>query len=82
MVLTANADTAPNLSINMMQLFGELQKDGVARVGMVASEPEIIAALQQLSQKYTIAMTETKPNSYKATITLGAPQTPGLALGA
>lgn len=82
MVMTANADTAPNVPINTMRMFNDLQKNGVSQIAMVASEPEIIVALQQLSQKYRITMSETGPNSYKVTVTLGAPQAPGLALGA
>ena len=81
-VYTANADTAPNVPINTMQLFDDLQSDGVTTVRMKLGEPETIAALQQLSQKYSIQMRQRKPDSYEATVTLGAPQAPGLAMGA
>jgi len=81
-VYTANADTAPNVPINAMQLFDDLQNDGITTVRMKLDEPETIAALQQLSQKYSIQMQQDQQNSYNATITLGAPQAPGLAMGA
>jgi len=81
-VYTANADTAPNVPINMMQLFDDLQKDGITALQMNVNEPETVAALQQLSQKYKIQMQQPKPGTYAATITLGIKQTPGLALGA
>jgi len=80
-VYTANADIAPNVPINMMRLFDDLQKDGIAAVQMNVDEPESIAALQQLSQKYKIQMQQPKPGAYAATITLSTRQTPGLALG-
>jgi hypothetical protein len=81
MVLTANADIAPNVPINYMQLFDALQKTGVTKIAMVANEPETIAALQQLSQKYIITMSQSQQNSFKVTVTLGAAQAPGLAMG-
>lgn len=81
-VYTANADIAPNVPINMMKLFDDLQKDGITAVQMNVDEPESIAALQQLSQKYKIQMQQPKPGMYAATIALGTKQTPGLALGA
>jgi hypothetical protein len=78
----ANADVAPNVPINFMRLFDDLKKNGVAQIATVANEPEIIVALQQLSQKFSINMRQDQQDSYKVTITLGAPQAPGLAMGA
>lgn len=81
-VYTANADTAPNVPINTMRLFDDLQSDGVTTIRMNLDEPETVSALQQLSQKYNIQMQQDQQNSYKVTITLGAAQAPGLAMGA
>jgi hypothetical protein len=81
-VFTANADIAPNVPINMMHLFDNLQKKGVSKISMVANESETIAAIQQLSQKYDIKMQRIKPDTYDVLITLGAPQASGLTLGA
>lgn len=81
MVFTANADIAPNVPINYMQLFDALQKTGVTKIATVVSEPETIAALQQLSQKYAITMSQSQQNSFKVTVTLGAAQASGLTMG-
>jgi hypothetical protein len=81
LVFTANADVAPNVPINMMHLFDNLQKKNVAKVSMVANEPETIAAVQQLAQKYDIKMQRIENDAYDVLITLGAPQAPGLAVG-
>jgi hypothetical protein len=82
LVFTVNADVAPNVPINTMKLFDDLQSDGVTTARMSVDEPEIIAALQQLSQKYSIQMRQLKPDLYEATVALGATQMPGLAVGA
>ena len=81
LVVIGNADIAPNVPINMMRLFDALQKDGITQIATVVNEPETIAAVQQLSQKYDISMYEDQQGSYKVTIKLGAAQAPGLAMG-
>jgi hypothetical protein len=80
-VFTANADTAPNVPINIMRLFDDLKTEGVEKVAMASNEAEVIAALEQLSEKYQIQMKQGDSDSYVATVILNSTQTPGLALG-
>jgi len=81
-VVVANADTAPNVPINIMRMLADLQKDGITTVSMKPTEPETIAALQQLSQKYAMKWSRLEDGTPTVEITLGAAQRPGLALGA